>query len=170
MNYFASSEGWFWHLFPGVQPQLVWEEWGVEILVLRSVQPLSLLSPDPTSSLVDLRGYQWPRLHLASAVATATLRSCLEKQPLVWGLPKRNLHFTHTPPPGLVVVLCSPLWLSKSQFHLFPNPWCQLHNFMLINQRTVSVKCTSHSVWHAVGISVFHRKPVACWLFQESVR
>lgn len=96
-DYFASSEVWFWLLFPGAQPWLVWEEWGSRNFGPKVSLALSALSAVPTSSLVDPYGHQWPRLHLASAIATTPCMAPLESSPLAWYLPKPNLHFVHSP-------------------------------------------------------------------------
>lgn len=105
-DYFASSEVWFWLLFPGVQPWLVWEEWGSRNLGPKVRLALSALAAVPTSSLVDPYGHQWPRLHLVSAVATRPCMAPLESSVLAGCLPKLNLHFA--PMPSELVALWFP--------------------------------------------------------------
>ena len=124
---FTRSKVWFWHLLFGAQPWvvwgLVWEGRGSRSFGPGISRPPSALCSWGTSG----PGFTWHH-HCPCCLADS-----LRKQPL-WLMPVRNkpLFCLSSPhPPDLVVVLWFPLQISKRQRHLFPSPWCQLHNFIL---------------------------------------
>ena len=157
---FTRSKVWFWHLLFGAQPWvvwgLVWEGRGSRSFGPGISRPPSALCSWGTSG----PGFTWHH-HCPCCLADS-----LRKQPL-WLMPVRNkpLFYLSSPhPPDLVVVLWFPLQISKRQRHLFPSPWCQLHNFIL--HKPMKGTCeTSGMLWH---LGLWWSLWCACWLSLES--
>lgn len=122
-DYFASSEVWFWLLFPGVQPWVVGEEWGSRNFGPKVSLALSAPAAVPTSSLVDPSGhtngpgFTWHQLlppHLAR----------LSWKAAPWADACQNPTCLLPVLPHIFLLLCgSPLlWRSKSAAFI-PKPW-----------------------------------------------